>query len=161
MPLFDNRQAVNLRACEQMVEAVLVQMGIDLAQSRVPGEVLSWSLSCGSAHLLVSLHRDGQSDENFIHVIAPVLRPRAEDPALWRRLLELNSTTLKGGAFALRDGDVVVTAERSTLGLDRVEIEEMLRRVGEYADRFDDQLVAEFGGTRHCDLPTETESSAV
>jgi hypothetical protein len=160
MSLFENRQAVNLRACEQMVETVLTHMGVDPAESRLPradgaaeSEGPSWGLTCGSAHLFVFLTSSPNSEDNYIHVVAPVFRPPDEvDSALWRRLLELNGRVLTGAAFGLRDGEVVVTTDRSTQDLDRGEVEDMIRRIGDYADLYDDALVREFGGVRHCDL---------
>jgi hypothetical protein len=68
-----------------------------------------------------------------------------------RRLLELNATELTGAAFGLRENEVVLTTDRSTAGLDPVELEEMIRRVASYADHYDDTLTVEFGGTRHAD----------
>ncbi len=163
MSLFDNRQADNLRACEQMIESVLEQMGLDVAGSRLADrpdhspQKLSgpaWGLTCGSAHLYVFLTSSPSSQDNFIHVVAPIFRPPAEVAAsLWRRLLEMNGSVLTGGAFGVRDDEVVVGTDRSTLGLDRTEVEEMIRRIGDYADLYDDALTREFGGVRHCDLP--------
>jgi hypothetical protein len=72
-------------------------------------------------------------------------------PRLLRRLLELNANELTGAAFGLRGDEVVVTTDRSTVGLDPVEVEEMIRRVSDYADHYDDALVLEFGGIRHAD----------
>ena len=46
----------------------------------------------------------------------------------------------------------MLTADRSTSGLDRVEVEEMIRRIADYADQYDDALTLEFGGVRHSDL---------
>lgn len=161
MPLFENRQEVNLRACEQLVETVLSHMGVDAQGSRLPGPAgepgptgPAWGLSCGSAHIYITLTSSPTSPDNYIHIVAPILRP-AENPSadFWKRLLELNGRVLTGAAFGLRDGEVVVTTDRSTLGLDQAEVEDMIRRIGEYADLYDDALTREFGGTRHCDLP--------
>ena len=46
-------------------------------------------------------------------------------------------------------------------GLDRSEVEEMIRRIGEYADLYDDLLIREFGGIRHCDLPLPPDAPSV
>lgn len=157
MPLFDNRQAVNLRACEQLVESVLTGLGVNLAGSRISSEHgPSWRLASGSANLYVFLTSSPTSEDNYIHVMAPVFRPPDDPeigPRLWRRLLELNGQVLTGAAFGLRDGEVVLSTDRSTLDLDRSEVEEMIRRIGAYADLYDDTLTREFGGVRHCDLP--------
>jgi hypothetical protein len=153
--LFGNTQEANLRSCEQMVEAALVARGLDTVEHRIESAGgPAFRLPHGSADVFVFL-TSSESGENFIQVIAPVMRPPEallERPTLLRRLLELNADELTGAAFGLRDGEVVLTADRSTVGLDVVEVEEMIRRVSEYADRYDDELTREFGGTRSSDL---------
>ena len=155
MPLFDNKQETNLKACIEMVNAVLTQMGIEPAEAMISSDSgPAWALTRGSAEVFVFLS-PGDSGDNFIQVTAPVLRPPSDGAVLqklYTKLLELNANDLTGAAFGLRDGDVVVTTDRSTTGLDQVEVEEMIRRVGEYADRYDDELAKEYGGTRASDL---------
>ena len=47
--------------------------------------------------------------------------------------------------------DVVLSTDRDTTDIDRSEVQAMITMVGQYADHFDDELVAEFGGLRHSD----------
>src|SRR5579871_3848281 len=136
MSLFDNKQETNLKACIEMVEAVLHDMGIEPNQARIASETgPAWGLTRGSAEVFVFLSAADEGD-NYIQVIAPVMRPPQPAANLYPHLLELNANDLTGAAFGLRNGDVVLTADRSTSGLDRVEVEEMIRRIGEYADHF-------------------------
>jgi hypothetical protein len=152
--LFGNQQEANLKTCEQMIEAVLAARGLDAVESRITSAAgPAWGLTHGSAEVYIFLTAS-QSGENFIQVVSPVMRPSEESlstPVFFTRLLELNAGTLTGAAFGLREGEVVVTTDRSTAGLDRVEVEEMIRRVAEYADHYDDTLTQEYGGTRHSD----------
>lgn len=160
MTLFDNAAETNLRACAQMVEAALSRRNLDPAACRLDGRTAShaWRLRQGSAEVHVSLTAHGTAhggEPNTIQVTAAVLRASdaaLASPALFRRLLELNANGLTQAAFGVRDRDIVLTAHRSTTGLDTVEVEEMIRRIADYADHYDDALVAEFGGTRHSDL---------
>jgi hypothetical protein len=153
-PLFGNRQEANLKSCEQMVEAVLAQRGLEAARHRIQSQGgPAWGLTSGSAEIFVFLTA-AKSGDNFIQVVAPVMTPTEEHLAgarLFRRLLELNAGELTGAAFGLRGNEVVITTDRSTQGLDPVEVEEMIRRVSDYADQYDDALTLEFGGTRHAD----------
>jgi len=154
MSLFGNRQQANLKACEQMVESVLAERGLDPAKSRMESAAgPAWGLTHGSAEVYIFLTAAADGD-NFIQVVSPVMRPSREamsGPDFLKRLLELNANELTGAAFGLRDDEVVLTCDRSTSGLDRVEVEEMIRRVAQYADHYDDALTLEFGGTRHSD----------
>jgi hypothetical protein len=155
MSLFGNPQEANLKACEQMVESVLAERGVDPAVSRIESAAgPAWGMTQGSAELYIFLTA-AASGENFIQVVSPVMRPSGEAMSggrFMKRLLELNANELTGAAFGLRDDEVVLTSDRSTSGLDRVEVEEMIRRVSEYADKYDDALTLEFGGVRHADL---------
>ena len=47
---------------------------------------------------------------------------------------------------------MVIVSERTTLDLDLSEVRDMVRRVGYYADYYDDLLVTEYGGQRYCDI---------
>jgi len=152
--LFGNPQEANLKACEHMVEAVLSERGLDPDKTRIQSVAgPAWGMSQGSAEVYIFL--SSTASDNFIQVVSPVMRPTAESmtsTALMQRLLELNANELTGASFGLRDHKVVLTADRSTVGLDRVEVEDMIRRVADYADHYDDVLTEEFGGTRHSDL---------
>ena len=159
MSLFDNTNETNLRACAQMVEDVLSKRGEDGAAARLESDRgPAWRFRQGSAEVLVFLTAraaDGKSASNMIQVMAPVMRATADALAstkLYRRLLDLNASGLTQAAFGLRGDDVILTTDRSTAGLDPVEVEEMLHRIAGYADHYDDVLVAEFGGSRHSDL---------
>ena len=124
-----------------MVEAVLTARGLNPETSRIHSDDgPAWGLQQGSAEVYVFLS-SSEGGENFIQVVSPVMTP-AEDTfvELTRRLLELNASELTGAAFGLREHEVVLTADRSTTGLDRVELEEMIRRVASYADYYDDIL---------------------
>ncbi len=48
--------------------------------------------------------------------------------------------------------------DRTTRDLDRSEVVEMIERVAAYADKFDDELVDQYGGTRYTDRPIGKES---
>jgi hypothetical protein len=153
MALFDNQKETNLKACVEMVEVVLSSMGLDPVRTRIESASgPAWGVTRGSAEVFVFLSTTAEGD-NYIQIIAPVMRPDpGRSDGLYDHLLSLNANELTGAAFGLRNGDVVLTTDRGTTGLDKVEVEEMIRRIGEYADHFDDALVAEFGGTRHSDL---------
>jgi hypothetical protein len=152
MALFDNPQESNLTACIHMVETALHARGLHPDDSRIASDDgPAWGLQHGSAEVYIFLSR-GEKDENFIQVVAPVLVPSADSMnELMRRVLELNANELTGAAFGLREDELVLTSDRSTAGLDRVELDDMIKRVASYADYYDDILTVEFGGARHSD----------
>lgn len=152
MALFENGRENNLRACAEMVEVVLAGLGYDVAAARMRADTgPAWGVTSGSARVYIFL-TSGDDVEDFIQVVSPVVRPAAPDARLLQHLLELNAGELTGAAFGIRGPDVVITTDRSTTGLDRIEVEDMIRRVADYSDYYDDLLAVEYNAARCSDL---------
>jgi hypothetical protein len=151
MALFSNKQESNLRSCIQMVEDVIKTLGHDPDESRIEthDDMPAWRVQKGSAFVTIVIQGDDKAAENLLLVSAELVRldAKVDRLKLFTRLLELNVSAIKGAAFGLRASDVLLVAERSTLDLDRSEVEAVLKKIEEYADHYDDVLVAEFGGT--------------
>jgi len=159
MALFSNKQESNYRASVKMVEAVFLELGIPVQETRIgeedaqagAKETLGWVVMKGSAQVYVFLYHSEK--DNFIHVYSPVMSmPERNLLQLFRRLLDLNGVGQMGVAFGLKGDNVVLSIYRSTTDLDRSEVREMIINVGEHADYYDDILVNEFGGRRYCDV---------
>jgi hypothetical protein len=150
MVLFSNKQEANLRVCIQMVEDAITALGHVPDDSRIdsPDDLPAWRVQKGSAAVYVQLGISGES--NVLRVTAPVLKmaPDVNEPRLFRRLLELNGSKVAGAAFGIRDDHVVLVAERTTIDLDPSEVMDIIKRVEDFADHYDDVLVDEFGGRR-------------
>jgi hypothetical protein len=88
-------------------------------------------------------------DQGVLMVFSPIMPvPLAGREAFYRRLLELSFVTTADASFAVnaqRD-EVVVRCLRRLSALDYEEFEDILATVGEVADRWDDELIKEFGG---------------
>lgn len=147
----------NVSRAVSLVEASIVALGIDPAQSRVATSDGShgFALRRGSAAIFVAVHPPSAANvEGTLRVVAPVVRGWAPDRelGLYKRLLEANAGELVGVAFGLRDQEIVLVTERSVRDLDASEVDAMIRSVGRVADRFDDLLAKEFGVQRSSDL---------
>ena len=120
----------------------------------------AWAFRQGSASVRIHLlSGDKESDHGYFQVVAPVIiMPDEGRDKICERLLSLNADQLWMCAFALRQDRVIITADRTTRDLDRSEVAEMIERVAAYADKFDDELVEEFGGTRYTDRPLGKDS---
>lgn len=156
MTLFGDQSATELDRAVSLVEQSIAALGVDPERSRMAGEggVRQFSLRRGSAALLVAIHPPGQgADAGSIRVVAPVVRMPDGGPTveLLMRLLRANADELVGAAFGVRDGEVVLVAERSVRDLDASEVDAMIRTVGRDADRYDDALAQEFGTLRASD----------
>ncbi len=148
--LFNNTVEANFRSCLKMIESVIRDLGVDPDTNRLksPNGHPAWGLMRGSAAVYIFLIHGTMS--NFVQVVSPVVKvPQEKTQELFARILQLNATELVGAAFGVRGKNVVITADRSTGGLDADEIVEMIRRVGTYADKYDDELAAAFGARRH------------
>ena len=157
MSLFGNKQEANLRATIKMVELVISELGLSPTETSLdwPGAVRGWGLKKGSAEIYITLRQAEDSGENCIRVSAILLvLPESQDACnrLYRRILEENATGILGAAFGVSGDKVLLVSERSTTDLDISEVRDIIRRVGHYADYYDDLLVSEFGGQRYCDV---------
>jgi hypothetical protein len=87
-------------------------------------------------------------EQGVLMVFSPIMPvPLAGREAFYRRLLELSFVTTSDAAFAVnatRD-EVVVRCLRRLSALDYEEFEDILATVGEVADRWDDELIKDFG----------------
>lgn len=155
MALFGNKQEANMRSCIKMIESVISNIGLNPNDSKIKtsGDRIAWGLMKGSAEVYVSLKQE--EDGNYLRIFAPVMTLPQEptnQAGLFRHLLTLNAGTLVGVAFGLNGDHIVLVAERNTNDLDLSEVEDMINRVGHYADYYDDALVNEFGGQRYSDV---------
>lgn len=150
--LFDNGNEANLSSTVSMVEDVLVELGHFLNECRVDADDSrhAWRVVKGSAFIQISLLVDEGDPQAYarLRIVAPVMTcdARVDLNKLYRRLLNINLAGLRGCAFATRQSEVLIVAERSTLDLDRSEVLDLIQTVQNYADDWDNRLVDEFGG---------------
>jgi hypothetical protein len=135
---------------KKLVEAAVRTLGLDPeAMCANSGEShASWTLKRGSASVLVSLAQSLKDGGTYLRVAAPVIvmpTDAVKQLAVCRRLLELNGAGLSNAAFGLVGERVIAVSERPTPGLDREEVEQMVRHLAAVADTFDDRLANEFG----------------
>lgn len=139
----------------KIVEGVIRDLGVDPGECEIEasGGGAAWRVARGSAHVMIAVNPTGEGKPARLRIISPMIA-MGQDPSteLLRRLLELNGTELPGVAFGVIGDKVVLVAERSVTGLERSEVGEMLGSIGYFADKYDDELVEEFGGTRVWDL---------
>ena len=98
-------------------------------------------LQWGSAFVIVGI------SGSAVVAVAPLFRavPKGKEQAFYRKLLEHNAYMGGMASFALQsDGWVVLHAARALKGIDPQEFGALVAGVGRFADKFDDQLIAEF-----------------
>lgn len=147
----------SFEAARKLVQDTIAALGIDPDKVRAKNDAnqIAWSLKRGSASVLVSVAEQADAPARaWVRVAASVMiapTDGAKRSALYERLLELNARGLLNAAFALVGDRVIAVSERPTAGLDRGEVEQMIKHLSAIADTYDDRLVAEFGGKRASD----------
>lgn len=138
-----------------LVEGAIKRFGVDAEGVRAKDEdhQASWTLTRGSAFVLVSVVKRPEQKAVFLRVISPIMSLPDPDKhlPLFHRLLELNANGLVNSSFGLLGERVVVVSERPAAGLDADEVEQVIKHTSAVADTYDDRLVAEFGGKRASD----------
>jgi hypothetical protein len=148
MALFSNKQEANLRSCIRMVEDALQSLGHtpDDSRSESADDMPAWRVETG-AGARVDVHLGIEAEKNVLHVTATVasVPAGADEAAIYRKLLELNATAVKGVAFGLVGRDIVLVAERTTIDLDPSEVEDILRRTEGFAAHYARVLAGDLG----------------
>jgi len=87
-------------------------------------------------------------EQGVLMVFSPIMPvPVTGRETFYRRLLELSFVTTSDASFAVNPArdEVVVRCLRRLSALDYEEFEDILATVGEVADRWDDELIREYG----------------
>lgn len=128
-----------------MVEQILLSIGVDPAPARMTVETgYGWNFKRGSA--LIEIYITQAEDVAYFQVLSPILHlPLTNLLPLYRRLLEFN-LQITNAAFGVHQDVVYVFSERRLEGMDAQEANTIINMVAQYADEFDDRLIAEFGG---------------
>ena len=146
--LFANQRETNLSSMIVLVEEVLAELGHPAPGCRAQdvSALHAWRIPKGSAITRVTLIHRAEFSHLRVSAVVLTMNDKVDRPALFAYLLDLNAT-LCGAALATDGDHVLLVSERTTLGLDRSEILDVIRRVTTCADEHDDVLVARFGGS--------------
>jgi hypothetical protein len=142
-----NRNTTNFRleSYAATVQQILASMNVNVQNARLPTEEgYGWSFREGSA--IIEVYIIQQGDTGYLQVLSPIMHiPQSGLLPLYRRLLELN-LQLTSAAFGVFEDVVYVFNERPLDGMDAMEGRSIITLVARYADKHDDELIAEFGG---------------
>lgn len=134
----------DLQPLYNIVESCIADLGIDPATARAasPGQ---WSLIKGSAKVWVDLWYIEAEKRAYYQVMSPVMTiPATNQAALYQELLEINDK-LFAVAFTIYNGWVWLKTIRECDNMDKAEAFAQLTRIGNYADQYDDHLIAKYG----------------
>ena len=97
----------------------------------------------GSAGVYVKLAQP--NDRPLLHVYSPMLRGIERTPSLLERLNEINASTFSARVFWV-DDQVIVAVDLLAETLDKEEVQMAVDLVSGFADHWDTELRAAFGG---------------
>lgn len=126
-----------------IVEQILAAIEVDPSKVRMDLEQgYGWSFRRGSA--IIEVYVSQQDDRGYLQVLAPIVHlPSTGLLQLYRHLLELN-LQLTNASLGVYLDVVYVFNERPLMGLDAVEVNQIITQIAKYADDLDNQLVNEF-----------------
>ncbi len=132
----------------QMVERCFTALGIAPETSRTeqPGE---WLVTKGDARIHVFVKYMEQNKDAYFWAVAPVCEIASEEQRkfFYEELLETNHT-LYSAAFTKYDKWIYIKTIRELRGLDVDEMYNLINRVGNYADMYNDILWAKYAAQK-------------
>jgi Putative bacterial sensory transduction regulator len=136
---------MDIAALRRAIPESIDAMGGDSSVSALGDD--AWAIFRGSAVGYVAvIGGDGDSDA-IVHVSFPILRiPETGAEPLYRRLLELNHELGALCSFSVDPrGRAWLGAARFAADVDQSELRELIAQLAGLADRYDGQLLKEFG----------------
>ncbi len=137
---------MELAALRLAIPAAIDAMGGDSRVSALGDD--AWAIFRGSAIGYVALIGGEESESDpVVHASFPILRvPETGAEPLYRRLLELNHELGALCSFSVDSrGKVWLGAARFAADLDDAALRELIAQLAGLADRYDGQLLGEFG----------------
>jgi hypothetical protein len=129
----------------EVIETVIASLDqTDSAMVSQPDGGHVWKFKYGSVEVFVQL--SGTTDEDTFTVWSTVMNlPAKNEPALMRKLLEMNWLTTFEAHFGIFNDQIVIVSTRTVAELSPGEISRLITVVATIADDNDDALRAEFG----------------
>jgi hypothetical protein len=137
---------MELAALRRAIPEAIDAMGGDSRVSALGDD--AWAIFRGSAIGYVALISGGEDEgDPVVHASFPILRvPESGAEPLYRRLLELNHELGSLCSFSVDPrGKVWLGAARFAADLEHSALRELIAQLAGLADRYDNQLLAEFG----------------
>lgn len=137
-----------LKELRNMVSAALDGLGADSYEARADKD--TWECQWGSASVTIMVVGESDTDPMpGVAVSALIMSALVQNPlALYRKLLELNNVLGGSLAFSIDSTNLVwLTGGRFAGTIQSVDdLKKLILIVSQNADKYDDELIAEFGG---------------
>jgi len=132
-----------LKEAEKLVEEFFRLEGLNPHDQRLQGQQGAWWVLRGSALIYIFVHE--AQNMNSLRIASPILfLPHENLLPFYRACLELNFGLINC-AMSINKDIVYLLSERPLLGLDVEEVQDAMRILAYYADKYDNELADEFG----------------
>jgi len=132
----------------QMAERCFTALGIqpESARTEQPGE---YTITKGDARIHIFISYIEQNQDYYFWAVAPICEMPHEElrKKFYEELLETNHT-LYGAAFTKYDKWIYIKTIREIRGMDVDEMFNLITRVGNYADMYNDILWAKYAAAK-------------
>lgn len=133
-----------LKRYYNIVEECIVRLGVDPNTCREPDKEGQWTLRKGSAQVWVDVFHSERENRAYYQVMSPIMTlPEKSQCEFYREVLEINDQ-LFGVAFTIYKDRLWLKVIREADGLDVDEAFNMLTRIGNYGDKYDDILIQKY-----------------
>jgi hypothetical protein len=133
----------NLALYYTIVEEAILQLGVDPVgcRGKQPGQ---WNLRKGSARIWLDLWHIQNEQRAYFQAMSPIMPlPTERSEPFFKELLQINDK-LFGVAFAVYDEWAWLKSIREVEGMSVAEALAIIRRIGYYADEYDNQLMDKY-----------------
>jgi len=132
----------------EMIERVINEFGVDPKLCR--GQSLGqWSMRIGSASIWIDAFQSKDEkgnyiDSGYLQVMSPIMAiPTDRQLEFFKEILEINHK-LYGVGFTKFENNIYIKSIRELEGLEQSEVLSTFKRIGYYADDYDDMLKAKY-----------------
>ena len=128
----------------RIIELALQKLNLDPSLSQSTESENKWLISKGSARLFIEIFEKDQVE--YIQVRAPIMTWPNTNEIHFAKLLLKHNKDIIGAVFCWDESEnqVLLKIERESLGLDMTEALNMIYRIGNWADKLDDELRSKF-----------------
>jgi hypothetical protein len=145
MHKLNEKLMTDIKTYYQLVENCITKLGVDpsICRDKNPGQ---WNLRKGSADVWIDVFKRPEDEWGYFQCMAPVSKvPASNVDAFLTEVLEI-SHTLYGVGFTKFKDYIYVKTIRELEDLSEDEMMAMIRRIGGYADDYDDYFANKYFG---------------
>ena len=126
----------NLTDYQHIIAIAIEKLGLDAKKCQANDK--TWIINRGSASISLELYQSDNRTYFKVEALIATL-PNEQSTKFYKELL-LHNHNFNGFSFSLSENEIYLKAARDTVGMDSKEAFVLITKVGNYADKFDDEI---------------------